>query len=90
MSVAGFPLIRAYRERRVWQALGVPRAIPWRLLEPHAKQAWSNHGQTLERLAQRGGLCPIEAVAVLEDRAYRTLSTEQHAVSVIQAARAAQ
>lgn len=38
-----------------------PRSIPWKAIEPHRRQAEENHcGQTLERLAQRGGLCPSE------------------------------
>lgn len=45
-------------------------AIPWHLIAPHEAQAQRNHGQTLERLAQRGGLDPIEAMCVLEDREY--------------------
>lgn len=43
--------------------------IPWELLLPHAEQAIANHGgQTLERLAERGGLCYSEAVAILTDQ----------------------
>jgi len=42
--------------------------IPWAIIAPHARQALKNHEQTLERLAERGGLCASEAVAVLEDR----------------------
>ena len=42
--------------------------IPWDVIAPHARQAKANHGQTLERLRQRGGLSPCEAVAILEDR----------------------
>lgn len=46
--------------------------IPWSLIAPHDKQAQRNHGgQTLVRLAQRGGLDAMEAVAVLEDADYR-------------------
>lgn len=48
-------------------------ALPWDLIAPHAKQARTNHGQTLERLAERGGLGSCEAVAVLEDRAWRRM-----------------
>ena len=47
------------------------RSVPWALVEPHEKQAWKNHGQTLERLAERGGLDPTELLAVLEDRRWR-------------------
>lgn len=42
--------------------------IPWSVVEPHAGQAMLNHGQTLERLAERGGLSYRELIAVLEDR----------------------
>lgn len=42
--------------------------IPWEMVEPHARQAEINHYQTLERLAERGGLSPSELMAVLEDR----------------------
>lgn len=43
-------------------------AIPWDVMAPHARQAWENHSQTLDRLAERGGLSLCEAVAVLENR----------------------
>ena len=42
--------------------------IPWEMLAPHARQAMANHDQTLERLAERGGLDPYEAICILEDR----------------------
>lgn len=42
--------------------------IPWEVIADHEKQAMINHGQTLERLAERGGLDYSEALAVLEDR----------------------
>lgn len=45
--------------------------IPWTIMELHNKQAWENHGQSLEQLAKRGGLCWSEALAVLEDRKYK-------------------
>jgi hypothetical protein len=49
------------------------RSIPWALLEPHEPQAKANHGQTLQRLAERGGLGAVEAVAVLRDVHYRVV-----------------
>ena len=50
-----------------------PRKIPWAIIEPHRKQAKENHcGQTLERLAQRGGLDPRELRCVLEDRSLKS------------------
>ncbi len=45
-----------------------PRAVPWEWLSPHEEQALKNHGQTLERLAARGGLDPLEMVCVLNDK----------------------
>lgn len=47
-------------------------SIPWELIAPHEKQALRNHAQNLEKLAYRGGLSPCEAVAILEDKDYRT------------------
>ena len=47
--------------------------IFWDMIEPHREQAHRNHGQTLERLAEHGGLGPEELVAVLEDREYRSM-----------------
>jgi len=60
-----FPIIDTPRDNRL-------PSIPWELIAPHEAQAQRNHGgQTLQRLAERGGLCPLEAVAVLKDMDYR-------------------
>lgn len=42
--------------------------IPYAVIEPHERQAESNHYQSLETLERRGGLSYCEALAVLEDR----------------------
>lgn len=47
--------------------------IPWSAIEPHRRQAEINHSQSLERLAERGGLGLCEAVAVLEDRRWHPM-----------------
>jgi len=44
--------------------------IPWTLIEPHAQQAMRNHSQTLELLAERGGLDAGEALDVIEGYAW--------------------
>ena len=44
--------------------------IPWEVIEIHEHQALINHGQTLQRLAERGGLSWGEASAVLDDRRF--------------------
>lgn len=48
--------------------------VPWEMVAPHEMQAHENHDQTLERLAERGGLGACELVAVLEDRAWSAMS----------------
>lgn len=51
-------------------------AINWDIIRPHANQAMKNHGQTLERLAERGGLSWVELIAVLEDRPYEDMDVQ--------------
>jgi len=80
MSEPIFPIMEGYDPR---QAIKEARAaggtilvigLPWAMIEPHEAQAKSNHGgQTLKRLAERGGLCAAEAVAVLSDQPYRSM-----------------
>lgn len=52
------------------ERLGCPRDVSWEIVVPHEEQAHRNHGQSLARLAERGGLSPAELLAVLEDRAW--------------------
>lgn len=52
-------------------------AIPLALIAPHEAQTWRNHGQTLKRLAERGGLSDCEACAVLEDRRWRRMDAAE-------------
>lgn len=47
--------------------------IPLAMIAPHEPQAMKNHGQSLERLAERGGLSPGEALSVLEDRRWEAV-----------------
>jgi hypothetical protein len=72
----GAPAPSAPREagaqpERMFPIMGVSIAsrvapIPWAVIAPCEAQAMANHGgQSLEKLASRGGLDPIEAVAVL-------------------------
>lgn len=46
-------------------------SVPWSMLVPHERQARANHGQSLERLAERGGLSPVEMVAVVLGKRWR-------------------
>lgn len=59
-----FPILGSEKRMRGAKRL----TVPWSTVEPHAGQAYRNHGQTLERLATRGGLGWSELLAVLKDR----------------------
>lgn len=50
-----------------------PTEFDFRIIAGHEKQALRNHSQTLDRLAQRGGLTPDEIMAVLENRDWRNM-----------------
>ena len=74
---APFPVLLTADTRRELVAYfdgSVLEWVPWWLIESHEAQAQKNHSQTLRRLAERGGLCPSELVAVLEDRDWSEMS----------------
>lgn len=50
-----------------------PSAIPWEAIAPYEGQAQLNHQQSLERLAERGGLSPLEALMVMTGRNWREI-----------------
>lgn len=52
-------------------------AIPFAMIEPFRGQADVNHSQTLERLSQRGGLAPAEALAVLGSRKFEMMDADK-------------
>ncbi|BDI33413.1 hypothetical protein CCAX7_54640 [Capsulimonas corticalis] len=57
---------RDVREHPDW-----PQWFPYKLAEPHQRQAMVNHGQTLRRLAERGGLGHRELYHILRDERFR-------------------
>jgi hypothetical protein len=67
-----FPIMFA-RDRGI---LNQVQSIPWAMIAPHNPQAQSNHSQTLERLAERGGLSACEAVAVLTNRRWEKMESQ--------------
>ncbi|BAQ50390.1 hypothetical protein [Methylobacterium aquaticum] len=76
-----FPIMslgyRAREEIADLRAHGVQQIViglPWGMIEPHEAQAKANHGQTLQRLAERGGLGACEAVAILQGRRWHEMS----------------
>lgn len=68
-----FPVLLNWRIR----SKSKPRSVPWALLEPHRRQANRNHYQTLERLAERGGLSWSEMCAMIEDREWAQMPDDE-------------
>lgn len=62
-----FP-IQVCTDRKHVHDVRSPRSVPWDLVEPGRDQAMRNHDQTLERLAERGGLAPCELRCALEGK----------------------
>ena len=50
-------------------------SIPWHVIETHEAQAQKNHRQSLDELRGRGGLSRCEAVAIIEDRPWRDMTS---------------
>jgi hypothetical protein len=48
-----------------------PSSIPWDAIAPYEGHAQANHQQSLERLAERGGLSPEEALYVMTGKRWR-------------------
>lgn len=66
-----FPVLWQYTDTHELEARCCPRFVPWSFVAPHEAQALANHGQTLRRLAARGGLSPAELLAVVSGKAWR-------------------
>lgn len=54
-----------YRRRKQLSALACPTSVPWAFIEQFSRTVKYNHSQTLERLAERGGLGPSEMMAAI-------------------------
>ena len=53
------------------------KAVPWAIISAHEEQAQRNHSQTLNRLAERGGLIPSEAVAIIKNEPWTSKTSSQ-------------
>lgn len=62
MSERQFPILNSDRTP------DLPRSVPWALVAPHERQAIRNHGQSLNRLAERQGLSWVELWHVINDK----------------------
>ena len=61
-----FPVLGANRDAK--------QSVPWSFIAPHSDRAEKNHGQTLERLAERGGLSALEMLAVVLDLSWNDIN----------------
>ena len=52
--------------------------IPYNIIAPHEAQAIKNHRQTLQRLAERGGLDWTEILAILNDKTWAEMGYKFH------------
>jgi len=62
-----FPLLMDQKE---WDdknisKLNIPKTLPIEFIKQYEKQIHKNHDQTVEKLAERGGLHPTELVAAI-------------------------
>jgi hypothetical protein len=60
-----FPILMNSREREELKGYNVPKGLPIAFVNQFRGQIEKNHGQTIERLAQRGGLHPREVCAAM-------------------------
>lgn len=64
--------------RKKFTVLGSGGAsVDLQLVEDHGEQAKKNHYQTITRLAERGGLCWAELFAVLHNRPFQKIDTNE-------------
>lgn len=65
-------------ERRNYPILGSKGAsIDWQLVVDHGGQAYKNHRQSVERLAERGGLSWVELYAVLNNQQWQKIDENE-------------
>jgi hypothetical protein len=78
-----FPVLWPWQRDRVraLEAMEAPREVPWALVERHERQALRNHTQTVQRLAERGGLSLQELVDVLSGSSWATSADMPDAVA---------
>lgn len=69
-----FPVLLSLKERMTFP--DCPSEVSWDAVKPHEAQAEANHDQTLEVLARRGGLHPVELWCVVKDMPYRYIKTD--------------
>ena len=62
-----FPILDSCVRRCKADGFHTPRVVSFDLVKRHERQALTNHSQTVERLADRGGLSWFELLMVMTD-----------------------
>lgn len=62
-----FPILNSCVRRCREQEFHSPRVVSFDLVKRHERQALANHYQTVDRLAERGGLSWFELLMVMTD-----------------------
>lgn len=52
-------------------------SVPWWVMKPHESQSQRNHGQSIDRIAQRAGFGSAEAWCVIRGLRLREISTKK-------------
>jgi hypothetical protein len=71
-----------------FQIIGTPWCVPFALVKRHAAQCQKNHGQSPERLRERGGLSWCELYAVITDQPWQRfpdhVTARRHCIAAIE------
>lgn len=67
-----FPILNSCVRRCREQGFHTPRVVLYDLVKRHERQALENHSQTVDRLAERGGLSWFELLMVMTDSSSRS------------------
>lgn len=67
----GFPILNSGKQ-----------TVDWQLVADHGDQVRKNHYQSVERLAQRGGLSWCELHAVLHNRTWRKMDENEAIIAI--------
>ena len=66
----------ALAQNKMYPIMGGP-SVPWEVMIPHEQSAQRRHGQSLQRLAERGGLSAGEAWCILNDIVDRRMPSKE-------------
>ena len=78
-----FPVMLDWHDRKKLSTVAFPTSVPWGFIEQYERAAKQIHTQTIERLAERGGLTPCEMMAVITNSRAWWSEPEETAVKAL-------